>query len=145
VHLARSALGSWKVKNWEQVVRMSLGLGIEELWEAVRDRVEVSGDGPVWRVTAGSFESALGYARARFPDPTVLDRTDRNRLWPRVTLTVTTDAVLGGGAPPLEDLERAVPTQPTRRPSSRPDLPPSLEAIFVHQEALRTAAHRADV
>jgi hypothetical protein len=124
---------------------MSLGQDIEELWDAVRDRVEVSGDGPVWRVTAGSFESALGYARARFPDPTVLGRTDRNRLWPRVTLTVTTDAGLADDAPPLEDLGRPLPTRPAKASPTRPGLPPSLEAIFVHQEELRTSARRADV
>ena len=56
---------------------MPLGQGIEEMWDAVRDRVEVSGHGPTWQVTAGSFDAALAYARERFGDPVVLERRDR--------------------------------------------------------------------
>jgi hypothetical protein len=129
---------------------MSLGQGIGEMWEAVRDRVEVSGDEPTWYVTAGSFDSALTYARARFDDPVVLARHDRTRWWPRVTLTVTTDPALATEAPALEDMARPpVPEQravaaaeevtATARTS---ELPTSLEAIFAHQEELRLARQR---
>jgi hypothetical protein len=131
---------------------MPLGQGISEMWDAVRDRVEVAGHGPTWEVTAGSFESALAYARERFGDPAVLSRSDRNRWWPRVTLTVTTDTALAASAPPLEDVAAPrVPVQPTRDdaadaspdrtepPTSRGTLPSSLEAIFAHQEAQRRA------
>jgi hypothetical protein len=143
-------------KDWEQVVKVSLGQGIGELWEAVRDRVEVSGHEPIWQVTAGSFDSALGYVQERFDAPVVLERNDRNRWWPRVTLTVTTDTSLAAEAPPLEQLATpAVPVQrpavedlpeaanaievgEAREPSATP-LPPSLEAIFAHQEQQRRA------
>ncbi len=121
---------------------MPLGQGIEETWQAVRSRIEVSGHGPTWHITAGSFEAALGYARERFGDPAVLDRKDRSRWWPRVTLTVTTDPALAASAPALEDIARpAVPMQ--REPGSgSPDvegdvMPASLEAIFEHQERRR--------
>lgn len=96
---------------------------------AVRTRVEVSGHGPTWKVTAGSFEDALEYARGRFGDLTVLDRGDRDRWWPRVTLTVTTDSGLAESAPPWDEL-------------ARPAVPASLEAIFAHQEELRVARQR---
>ena len=154
---------------------MPLGQGIEELWDAVRDRVEVSGHEPVWHVTAGCFDTALGYARERFDDPAVLERSDRHRLWPRVTLTVTTDADLAESAPPLEDLaspvvpaqpavaayeaadrgavglvsrpggataEQTAPVDAPGSPDTATGLPPSLEAIFAHQEQQR-AARRA--
>jgi len=119
---------------------MPLG-GIGETWEAVRDRIEVSGHGAVWHVTAGSFESALGYARERFDAPVVLGRKDRRRWWPRVTLLVTTDPRLAASAPPLEDLARpALPQQRTEQaaqPDPDDEMPVSLEAIFAHQEQLR--------
>jgi hypothetical protein len=137
---------------------MPLGQGISEMWDALRDRVEVAGHGPTWEVTAGSFDSALAYARERFGDPAVLSRSDRSRWWPRVTITVTTDATLGASAPPLEEVATPrVPTQPTRddaadaEPAAEPEppveadpddtgtLPSSLEAIFAHQEAQRRA------
>jgi hypothetical protein len=127
---------------------MPLGQGISEMWDAVRDRVEVAGHGPTWEVTAGTFESALAYARERFGDPAVLGRSDRDRWWPRVTITVTTDPALAGSAPPLEEMALPrLPVQPTREDA--PDtsdtsetsgsLPSSLEAIFAHQEAQRRA------
>jgi hypothetical protein len=132
---------------------MPLGQGISEMWDALRDRVEVAGHGPTWEVTAGSFESALAYARERFGDPAVLDRSDRDRFWPRVTITVTTDDTLGASAPPLEEMAvPQVPGQPTRDdaadaeppvdsepPVGSGTLPSSLEAIFAHQEAQRRA------
>jgi hypothetical protein len=124
----------------KQVVTVPLG-GIGETWGAVRDRIEVSGHGSVWQVTAGSFESALDYARERFGDPVVLDRTDRHRWWPRVTLLVSTDPAMAASAPELADLARpAVPAQRTVAAPTRPEvdeMPVSLEAIFSHQEQLR--------
>ena len=59
---------------------------------------------PTWEVTGGSFESAASYAQDAFDDPVVVDRRDRSRWWPRVTLTVTTDPELAATAPPLESL-----------------------------------------
>lgn len=145
------------------MVPVPLGHGIEELWDAVRDRVEVSGHDPTWEVTAGSFDTALSYARARFHEPTVLDRRDRGRWWPRVTLVVTTSPGLAAGAPPLEDLaEPVVPAQrdgaaedrgtaqrdgaaerdgaeeKPRRAKHRGDEPmTALEEIFAHQDEKR--------
>lgn len=118
---------------------MPLGRGIGEMWEAVRDRVEVSGHHPVWRITAGSFDSALDYARRRFGEPVVLDRRDRTRWWPRVMLTVTTDRDLAASAPPFEDVSGPViPGQRGARPKGgKQVLPRSLEEIFAHQEELR--------
>ncbi len=117
------------------MVTVPLGQGIGETWEAVRDRIEVSGHGPVWQVTAGSFDSALSYARERFGDPVVLRRRDRHRWWPRVTLTVTTDPTLAESAPPLEDLARpVVPQQPRRVREDLEEMPSSLEAFFAHQD-----------
>jgi hypothetical protein len=131
----------------KQVVTMPLGQGIGEMWGAVRDRVEVAGQDPTWEVTAGSFDSALAFVRERFGDAAVLSRRDRNRWWPRVTLTVTTDPGLGATAPRLEDLESpAVPTQRTaadgRQKKSKDAgyvMPLELEAIFAHQEQQRLA------
>lgn len=131
---------------------MPLGQGIGEMWGAVRDRVEVSGHWPTWEITAGSFDSALAYARERFGDPAVLARKDRNRWWPRVTLTVTTDATLAASAPDLEEMAHpVVPVQPTAGEvdrgadsgSGREPLPWSLEAIFAHQEELRVERLRS--
>ena len=137
---------------------MPLGQGIVEMWDALRDRVEVSGHGPTWEVTAGTFDSALTYARERFGDPVVLRRADRGRWWPRVTLTVTTDPEIAATAPPLDELATpAVPAQRTPEkaaaqsatpqtdqpePPQPPLLPSSLEAIFAHQEELRLARQR---
>lgn len=142
---------------------MPLGQGIGELWDALRDRVEVSGSGPEYQVTAGSFDTALAYARERFDEPVVLERQDRARWWPRVTLTVSTDSGRAAAAPPLEELAQpVVPVQRPRRdpqPGTDPEastdpgpvtvagttgaLPSSLEAIFAHQEELRTARRQA--
>jgi hypothetical protein len=120
---------------------MPLGQGIGETLQAVRNRIELSGHGPTWQVTAGSFDSALGYARERFGNPVVLERKDRTRWWPRVTITVTTDPRLAASAPPLEEVAQpVVPAQ--RKPEKLPDrdrdvMPACLEAIFAHQEQLR--------
>lgn len=130
---------------------MPLGQGIGEWWDAVRDRVEVSGHGSTWEVTAGSFDTAFAYARDRFGDPVVLARRDRDRWWPRVTLTVTTDPELAASAPDLEDLARPVvreeapeviPAQATAADRNSEPLPWSLEAIFAHQEELRLTRER---
>lgn len=130
---------------------MPLGRGIEELWEAVRDRVEVSGHGPTWEVTAGSFDSALAFALESFGAVAVTSRRDRRRWWPRVTLTVTTDPAEAASAPPLEELAAVVvPAQvrPEESPDSRSrpkqyDMPLELEAIFAHQERVRSAREGA--
>ncbi len=130
---------------------MPLGQGIGEWWEAFRDRVELDGHETTWQVTAGSFDSALAYARERFGEPTVLSRRDRGRWWPRVTLTVSTDPALAGSGPPLEDIASlVVPAQRAhtgRETSDRPvrrvdPLPSSLEAIFAHQEEQRMVRQR---
>jgi outer membrane biosynthesis protein TonB len=80
---------------------MPLGREIVELLEAIPDRIEVSGTGPTWRVTGGSFDSVVSWANDAFDDPVVIAREDRSRWWPRVTLTVTTDPGLAAEAPPL--------------------------------------------
>jgi len=125
---------------------MPLGRGITELFEAIPERIEVAGHGPTWRVTGGSFEAALSYAREAFGETAVLAREDRQRWWPRVTLTVTTDPQLAAGAPPLVTL--AVPAVPRQaevqqsRTAASPEEHPvdgPLEEIFARQEALRCA------
>lgn len=133
---------------------MPLGHGIEEWWDAVRDRVEVSGHDPTWHVTAGSFDTAMAYASARFEEPAVLAREDHGRWWPRVTLTVTTHPGLAEQAPPLATIARpVVPEQrrastgaataatPKHRGAEEPLT--SLEEIFAHQEERRVARRRS--
>jgi hypothetical protein len=130
-----------------------LGREVGELVEAIRNRVEVSEHGETWHVTAGSFESALTYARERFGDPVVLSRRDRARWWPRVTLQISTNPARAQAAPPLEELARpVVPEQ--RAPvddeaaeepldehpaadEAEGQLPESLEAIFASQAERR--------
>ena len=80
---------------------MPLGKGIVELFEAIPGRIEVTGHEPTWRVTGGSFEAVLAYARDAYDEPVVIGRQDRNRWWPRVTLTLTTDPRLAADAPDL--------------------------------------------
>jgi hypothetical protein len=123
---------------------MGLGQGIAEMRDAVRDRVEVSWHHDTWHVTAGSFESALAYARDRFEDPAVLSRKDRGRHWTRTTLEVTTDPDRAVEAPPLDEL--ANPPAPVEEPEPAPahddvddrsaesELPEALEAIFASQD-----------
>jgi hypothetical protein len=132
------------------VVDVPLGLGMADMAEALRERVEVSGHHDSWQITAGSFEAALDYARERFDDPIVLARRDRDRWWPRVTLEVTTDPALAEQAPPLEELAHPpVPPEPVAEPEYQPtaedadsDLPPDLEAIFAHQDTPARGSHR---
>ena len=131
------------------MVAVSLGLGIGDMMEAVRDRVEVSGHDASWQITAGSFDDALGYARDRFAEPIVLARRDRSRWWPRVTLVVTTDPDLADEAPPLDELAREPepPAQPeyddrAATPDPESELPAALEAIFAHQDVPRPRSSR---
>ncbi len=83
---------------------MAIRRGIVELFEAIPERIEVSGAEPTWEVTGGSFEAAASYAQEAFDEAVVVDRRDRSRWWPRVTLTVSTDPELVATAPPLETL-----------------------------------------
>jgi len=105
---------------------MPLGQGIVEVFRAIPPRIEVTGHGPTVRITAGSFDAALDYARECYDAPAVLDCELRHRFWPRVTLTVTTEPELAGSAPPLEELRRRVEQQ-----------------LAARREA-RAAAHRAE-
>lgn len=103
---------------------MPLGLGIVEVLRAIPPRIEVTGHGPTVRITAGSFEAALDYARERFDAPGVLGCDVRHRFWPRVTLTVATDPELAGSAPPLEEVRAQAERQAAalaqhRRPAHR--------------------------
>jgi hypothetical protein len=131
---------------------MPLGRGIVEVFEAIPDRIEVSGHGPTWRVTGGSFESVLSFAREAFGETVVLAREDRSRWWPRVTLTLTQDPVLAATAPPTETFSDPVVVEPAEsevlQPASAPadaerdTYPSRLEEIFAHQEELRLARRR---
>lgn len=94
---------------------MPLREGISEMVEAIEGRIEVTGHAPTWRVTGGSFESALEFVHEAYDDPVVIARDDRDRWWPRVTLTVTTDPDLAAQAPPLEELASPrIPLQTVR-------------------------------
>lgn len=124
---------------------MPLGQGILEALEAIPNRIELSGHGPTWRVSAGSFEDALGYAREKFGELAVLARHDHGRWWPRVTITVCTDTALAASAPPLESLSgpfvgRHRSSEPSVDGASKaPADPPAsaLEEIFAHAERAR--------
>jgi len=145
---------------------MPLGLGIVEVLRAIPPRIEVTGHGPTVRITAGSFDAALDYARECYAAPAVLACELRYRFWPRVTLTVTTDPGLAGSAPPLEELRgqleqkeaalraargpahRAEPGIHRAEPETSPRVEPetssrvapglsTLEEIFAHQEQQR--------
>jgi len=131
---------------------MPLGRGIVEVFGAIPERIEVSGHGPTWRVTGGSFDSVLSYVRDALGDAVVVDREDRSRWWPRVTLTVTTDPDLAAEAPPVETFADVDPpgsedqAQDEGPESGTPPEPaPSgwaLEEIFAHQEQLRAERRR---
>lgn len=129
---------------------MEIRRGITELLEAIPDRIEVSGQAPTWRVTGGSFESAVDYANEAFGEPVVLAREDRSRWWPRVTLTVTTDPALAEAAPPLEELAQAPVVDAPDEHSDEPVVPAPrhraeeheifesfLDEAFARQEAAR--------
>jgi hypothetical protein len=136
---------------------MPLGRGILEVFEAIPERIEVSGHGPTWRVTGGSFEAVLCYVQDALGDTVVVDREDRSRWWPRVTLTVTKDPDLAADAPPVDTFadghsevasdEVAETTGPTIDEAATEDAEPeesgsALEEIFAHQEQLRAARRR---
>lgn len=131
---------------------MPLGQGIVEVLGAIPSRIEVSGHGPTVRITGGSFDDVLEYAREAYDDPVVLAYEERRRWWTRVTLTVTTDATAAATAPPLSALrsqaqERARARSTGTRLESRTEPSPrepeeglgfsALEEIFAHQEQLR--------
>ena len=119
---------------------MPLGKGIAEVFGAIPDRIEVSGHEPTWKVTGGSFESALAFAREAYGETTVLAREDRSRWWPRVTLTVTRDPVLAANAPDLATVATpVVPKQAATPPEDAPSFVSALDEIFAHQEELRLA------
>ena len=127
---------------------MRLRRDVASVFEAIPDRIEVSGREPTWRVTGGSFEAVLAYARQAFDDPVVVARQDRQRWWPRVTLTVTKDPQLAAVAPPLEVLA-APPSAADAEPEPTSYAEPAsslarLEDMFAYQEELRaeTAQHR---
>ena len=136
---------------------MPLGRGIVELFEAIPDRIEVSGAEPTWRVTGGSFDSVVSWANDAFDEPVVIAREDRSRWWPRVTLTVTTDPGLAADAPPLETFAMPVEPEPEPEPDVTPDDVPAapepstddevyspLEEIFASQEQARVARQLPD-
>ena len=124
---------------------MPLGKGIAEVFGAIPDRIEVSGHEPTWKVTGGSFESVLAFAREAYGETTVVAREDRSRWWPRVTLTVTRDPVLAANAPDLATFATpVVPKQASRRRAASvaedaPTFVSALDEIFAHQEELRLA------
>jgi hypothetical protein len=115
---------------------MPLGRDIVDVFEAIPERIEVSGHRPTWRVTGGSFEAALEYARDAFDGSAVVARDDHGRWWPRVTLTVTVDPALVAAAPPLGSFLDPEESEPD------PDIPLVLERIFAHQEERRMARLR---
>ncbi len=136
---------------------MPLGRGIVEVFEAIPDRIEVSGHGSTRKVTGGSFEAVLDYTREALGECAVTAREDRSRWWPRVTLTVTTDPALMAVAPPLETFADPVapdpaPPEPAPEPAPVPAPRPAVEddgsfvsaldEIFAHQEELRMARRR---
>lgn len=119
---------------------MPLGLGIVEALRAIPPRIEVTGHGPTVRITAGSFDAVLDYARECYDAPAVLSCDVRHRFWPRITLTVTTDPELAGSAPPLAELRRRAEQQVEQREAvlREPGLT-TLEEIFDRQERQRQA------
>ena len=151
---------------------MPLGLGIVEVLRAIPPRIEVTGHGPTVRITAGSFDAALDYARECYEAPAVVACELRYRFWPRVTLTVALDPELARSAPPLEELrrraeEREAALRAARGPAHRADPGSSrtepgmavepemagegepglstLEEIFAHQELRRQERYRIPV
>ena len=128
---------------------MPLGQGILDIFEAIPRRIEMSGDEPTWRITGASFDDVCAFARDVLPgDAVVVAREDRNRWWPRVTLTFTVDPDLAADAPSVRQLRRP----PVRVPEQRTpvEVPlwndeeyaesfSPLEEIFAHQEEVRAA------
>lgn len=123
---------------------MPLGKGIVEVFGAIPDRIEVSGHGPTWKVTGGSFEDTLSFVESAYAEAVVVAREDRGRWWPRVTLTVTRDPVLAAAAPDVATFARPVvhetpDGQPIETTVDPPSFASALEEIFAHQEELRLA------
>jgi hypothetical protein len=125
---------------------MPFARGVLGLFDSIPDRIEVSGQEPTWRVTAGSYEAAVAFAEEAFGEAVVVAREDRSRWWPRVTLTVTTDPALAGTAPAPGTLADGDPQpQPQRQPQPQPqpqqEAAPqeiaTLEAMFAYQEEVR--------
>jgi outer membrane biosynthesis protein TonB len=106
---------------------MQLGRALLEVLEAIPDRIEVSGHEPTWKVTGGSFDAAAAFADEAFAGAVVVDRRDRDRWWPRVTLTVTTDPALAATAPPREELAAEPEPDPEPHPEPDPDPEPEPE------------------
>jgi hypothetical protein len=122
---------------------MQLGRAILEVLEAIPERIEVSGHEPTWKVTGGSFDAAAAFADEAFDGAVVVERHDRDRWWPRVTLTVTTDPQLAATAPPLEQL--ATEPEPVPRPvqpAQRARTGSVLEDMFAYQEDARLSRQR---
>lgn len=137
---------------------VALGRDIVQVFEAIPDRIEVSGREPTWQVTGGSFEAAVTYAREAFGDPVVVARQDRRRWWPRVTLTVTKDPLLAASAPPFEVLanpepepepepEAVVAPEPVLAPPSarEPTEPTEPEAVVAPPEPATEAGPLASL
>jgi hypothetical protein len=137
---------------------MPLGQGILEVLEAIPRRIEMSGQAPTWRVTGASYDAVVSFAAEVLPpDAVVVAREDRNRWWPRVTLTLSVDPALVDSAPPAEELRKPpAPPVPAQRASTggAAEVPlwndeeyaesfSPLEEIFAHQEEVRVA--RRDV
>jgi hypothetical protein len=126
---------------------MPLGQGILGVFDAIQQRIEMTGQAPTWRVTGPSFDAAWTFAQEAIADPAVLHRQDRRRWWPRVTLTVTNDPAVAATAPALDEL-RNPPRVPAQREPRQVALWNDeeyaesfspLEEIFAHQEELRAA------
>jgi hypothetical protein len=127
---------------------MAIRREIVELFEAIPERIEVSGAEPTWEVTGGSFESAVSYAQEAFDEAVVVDRRDRTRWWPRVTLTVTTDPELVAAAPPLESLVGPSPKlldtlEADMDPEMDPDKEPEPD-IYPAEDQVFEPRHLAD-
>jgi hypothetical protein len=130
---------------------MPLGQGILDVLEAIPRRIEMSGHEPTWRVTGASFDAVWEFALEVLPgDPVVVAREDRNRWWPRVTLTLTIDPQLAAGAPPIDELrtprvpgQRQPPPKQLWNDEEYAESFSPLEEIFAHQEEVRVA--RRDV
>jgi hypothetical protein len=126
---------------------MPLGQGILDVLEAIPRRIEMSGHEPTWRLTGPSFDAVWEFALEVLPgDPVVVAREDRNRLWPRVTLTLTIDPKLAAGAPPIDELraprvpqQRQPPPKQLWNDEEYAESFSPLEEIFAHQEEVRAA------
>ena len=146
---------------------VQLGRALLEVIEAIPDRIEVSGHEPTWKVTGGSFDDAAAFADEAFAGSVVVARRDRDRWWPRVTLTVTTDPDLAATAPPRDELAARPEPEPDPEPDPEPEPPPApqpvrqpepepavegeagaeppgsvLEDMFAYQEDVRLARQR---